>query len=174
MLHSNNVIAGKGPARQSSAVELDPTPYPLDWLASRGMWVPDDVSVIGFDGIPEGKTSTPPLTTIAQPIADRVEFKPFVDRAGLDPRGRADHTGVLQALHVGGGGGSGGLLDLGIADQVTRINRADALSHGPDGWVYLADSAIPHQMLQPKAHIAANAPYYIYRFKPGIPGVAGM
>lgn len=55
-----------------------------------------------------------------------------------------------------------------------RIRWADALSHGPDGWLYLADSAIPHQMLQPKAHIAANAPYYIYRFKPGIAGVAGM
>ncbi|WP_164010732.1 L-dopachrome tautomerase-related protein [Pyxidicoccus trucidator] len=55
-----------------------------------------------------------------------------------------------------------------------RIRWADALSHGPDGWVYLADSAIPHQMLQSKAHIAANAPYYIYRFKSGIAGVAGM
>lgn len=55
-----------------------------------------------------------------------------------------------------------------------RIRWADAVSHGPDGWLYLADSAIPHQMLQSKAHIAANAPYYIYRFKPGIPGVAGM
>ena len=55
-----------------------------------------------------------------------------------------------------------------------RIRWADALSHGPDGWLYLADSAIPHQMLQSKAHIAANAPYYIYRFKPGIAGLAGM
>lgn len=55
-----------------------------------------------------------------------------------------------------------------------RIRWADALSHGPDGWLYLADSAIPHQMLQSKEHIAANAPYYIYRFKPGIAGVAGM
>jgi sugar lactone lactonase YvrE len=55
-----------------------------------------------------------------------------------------------------------------------RIRWADALSHGPDGWLYLADSAIPHQMLQSKEHIAANAPYYIFRFKPGIAGVAGM
>jgi sugar lactone lactonase YvrE len=55
-----------------------------------------------------------------------------------------------------------------------RIRWADALSHGPDGWLYVADSAIPHQMLQSKEHIAANAPYYIYRFRPGIAGVAGM
>ena len=40
----------------------------LDWLAARGIAVPDDVSVVGFDGVPEGETSRPPLTTIAQPI----------------------------------------------------------------------------------------------------------
>ncbi|MFP2927978.1 SMP-30/gluconolactonase/LRE family protein [Pyxidicoccus sp. 3LG] len=55
-----------------------------------------------------------------------------------------------------------------------RIRWADALNYGPDGWLYVADSALPHLMLQPKAHMAANAPYYIYRFKPGISGVAGM
>ncbi|MFY1826912.1 L-dopachrome tautomerase-related protein [Myxococcus fulvus] len=55
-----------------------------------------------------------------------------------------------------------------------RLRWADALNHGPDGWLYVADSAIPHHMLQSKAHIAANAPYFIYRFKPGIGGIAGM
>ncbi len=40
----------------------------LDWLAERGLSVPDDVSVIGYDGVPEGARSRPPLTTIAQPI----------------------------------------------------------------------------------------------------------
>ena len=28
------------------------------------------MSVIGFDGVPEGETSEPPLTTIAQPMAE--------------------------------------------------------------------------------------------------------
>ena len=41
----------------------------LDWLRERGISVPGDVSVIGFDGVPEGETSAPPLTTVAQPIA---------------------------------------------------------------------------------------------------------
>lgn len=48
--------------------------------------------------------------------------------------------------------------------QDTRIRWADGLSLGGDGYWYLADSAIPHQMLQSKAHIAANRPYYIFRF----------
>lgn len=46
-----------------------------------------------------------------------------------------------------------------------RIRWADGLSKGADGSWYLADSAIPHQMLQSKAHIAANKPYYIFKFK---------
>ncbi len=41
----------------------------LEWLAAQGIAVPGDVSVIGFDGVPEGETSEPPLTTIAQPMA---------------------------------------------------------------------------------------------------------
>lgn len=40
----------------------------LDWLAVRGIPVPAQVSVIGYDGVPEAATATPPLTTIAQPI----------------------------------------------------------------------------------------------------------
>jgi DNA-binding LacI/PurR family transcriptional regulator len=37
---------------------------------ARGISVPGDLSVVGFDGIPEGASSTPPLTTMAQPIAE--------------------------------------------------------------------------------------------------------
>lgn len=44
--------------------------HALDWLSARGISVPDDVSIIGFDGVPEGETSKPPLTTIAQPMAE--------------------------------------------------------------------------------------------------------
>jgi DNA-binding LacI/PurR family transcriptional regulator len=44
--------------------------YALDWLAARGIRVPQDISVMGFDGIPEAALSEPALTTIAQPIAE--------------------------------------------------------------------------------------------------------
>ena len=42
----------------------------LDWLAARGMSVPGDVSIVGFDGVPEGTVSNPPLTTISQPMVE--------------------------------------------------------------------------------------------------------
>ena len=42
----------------------------LDWLKARGLSVPGDVSIVGFDGVPEAALSTPPLTTVAQPIAE--------------------------------------------------------------------------------------------------------
>jgi DNA-binding LacI/PurR family transcriptional regulator len=40
----------------------------LDWLAANGRRVPEDVSVVGFDGVPEGAKSVPALTTVAQPL----------------------------------------------------------------------------------------------------------
>jgi DNA-binding LacI/PurR family transcriptional regulator len=42
----------------------------LDWLRARGIAVPHDVSVIGFDGVPEGAMSDPALTTVAQPMVE--------------------------------------------------------------------------------------------------------
>jgi DNA-binding LacI/PurR family transcriptional regulator len=36
----------------------------LAWLRERGLRVPDDVSVAGFDGIADGELSTPTLTTV--------------------------------------------------------------------------------------------------------------
>ena len=53
------------------------------------------------------------------------------------------------------------------------IRWADALSFGTDGWLYLADSAIPDQIFRSRSTIAAKGPYSIYRFRPGSQGVPG-
>jgi DNA-binding LacI/PurR family transcriptional regulator len=44
--------------------------YALEWLAVRGLDVPRDISVVGYDGVREAATSSPPLTTVHQPIAE--------------------------------------------------------------------------------------------------------
>jgi hypothetical protein len=55
-----------------------------------------------------------------------------------------------------------------------RIRWADSLSFGPDGWLCLADSAIPLVVLQDAEYHKANAPYMIWRFKPGTSAPAGQ
>lgn len=42
----------------------------LDWLKEKGRRVPEDISVVGFDGVPESALSRPALTTIVQPIIE--------------------------------------------------------------------------------------------------------
>ena len=42
----------------------------LEQLAYRNISVPDDVSVIGFDGLEVARYSQPPLTTVVQPLRD--------------------------------------------------------------------------------------------------------
>ncbi|MER9400473.1 substrate-binding domain-containing protein [Mesorhizobium sp. M0615] len=62
--------------------------HALDWLRERNIAVPGDVSIVGFDGVPEGADSEPPLTTVAQPIAEmgRLAVKAILENDGSQHR----------------------------------------------------------------------------------------
>ena len=64
--------------------------------------------------------------------------------------------------------------DLKTLIQSPDIRWPDALSFGPGGYLYIADSALPELILQSREHIEANGPYRIYRFRPGFEGVPGQ
>jgi len=109
----------------------------------------------------------------AEALAARTESvgrKPLNDGLSTDNDGNllitdVEHGAVLRMTPRG---------ELTTLMRSNRIRWADALSYGPEGWLYVADSAIPDQMLRPKAHIHASAPYYIFRFRPDIAGIPGQ
>ena len=98
-------------------------------------------------------------------LAQRVERfsdKPLSDGLSTDLEGRVyitdvEHGAVMRV-------GADGVLQTLIRSP--RIRWADALCFGPDGWLYLADSALPEVMLRSKRHIRSAAPYHVFRFRP--------
>ncbi len=56
----------------------------MDELRARGISVPGDISIVGYDGVPSAETSVPPLATVAQPIAEigRRAVKAILDHDG--------------------------------------------------------------------------------------------
>ncbi|MBB3222766.1 LacI family DNA-binding transcriptional regulator [Pseudoduganella umbonata] len=75
-----NQAAGHAAAQQLLALNRPPTAIfaandemaygAIDAIHSRGMKVPGDISVIGFDDIPLSSHVFPPLTTMRQPLAE--------------------------------------------------------------------------------------------------------
>ncbi len=39
-------------------------------LEEEGLRIPDDVAIVGFDGLPRGPRLEPTLTTVVQPVVD--------------------------------------------------------------------------------------------------------
>ena len=101
---------------------------------------------------------------------ENVGKKPLNDGLSIDTENNVfitdvEHQAVVKMSPLG---------ELETVVKDSRIRWADGLSFGPEGWLYLADSAIPHLVLQSPEHIASQAPFYIWRFKPGTMGAAGQ
>ncbi len=121
--------------------------------------------------VPTVALQNPQLSAIALAAeVTAVAAKPLSDGFSMDVDGTVymtdiEHQAILS-LDIEG------VLRTVIKD--TRIRWADGLSFGPDGWLYLADSAIPHVVLQDAAYHAQHAPYYVWRFRPGVVGRPGQ
>ncbi len=49
----------------------------------------------------------------------------------------------------------------------------DGFSFGPDGWLYVTCSALHHVIMRSGSHLRSQAPYQIFRFRPGPLGIPG-
>jgi sugar lactone lactonase YvrE len=109
----------------------------------------------------------------AAQLARRVEAysaKPLSDGLSTDIDGNIYVTDVEHNAIFRVGTDREPLTLLRAAD----IRWPDALSFGPDGWLYVADSALQEVVLQPHSHIEAQGPYRVFRFRPGAEGVPGQ
>ncbi len=110
-----------------------------------------------------------PASQLASRV-ERVSDKPLSDGFSIDVDGNVYITDVEHgAVFIVGPD-----QPLATLIQSDEIRWPDALSFGPDGWLYLADSALPELILKSREHIEASGPYRIFRFQPGAEGVPGQ
>lgn len=69
-------------------------------LAERGLRVPDDISVVGFDDLPDAAHFLPPLTTIRQDFAALGELALQLVMAAIHGEDSAQHDMIEPALVV--------------------------------------------------------------------------
>ena len=114
-------------------------------------------------------TASLPDTQLAARV-ERVADKPLSDGISVDIDGNVYGTDVEHGaiFRIGTNGELETLL------KTTRIRWPDALSFGPDGWLYIADSALGDVVLKSHEHIKSRGPYKIFRIKPGTTGTPGQ
>lgn len=103
-------------------------------------------------------------------LVERYSDKPLSDGLSIDTAGGVyltdvEHSAIFRV------GPDKKLMTL---IQSQNIRWPDALSFGPDGYLYVADSALPAVILKSKEHIEAQGPFRIFRFQPGFNGVPGQ
>jgi DNA-binding LacI/PurR family transcriptional regulator len=73
----------------------------LQEAAARGLRVPDDLSVVGFDGIDAAAWTSPPLTTVEQPIEEIAEVAVDVLQTVIaEPAKSLPHSSFRPRLEV--------------------------------------------------------------------------
>jgi len=103
-------------------------------------------------------------------LVERYRDKPLSDGLSVDSAGGVYITDVEHnaIFRVSPGGGVHTLI------QSPEIRWPDALSFGPDNFLYVADSALQEVILKSTEHIESQGPYRVFRFQPGFEGVAGQ
>ena len=101
---------------------------------------------------------------------ERIADKPLSDGMSIDVEGNVYITNIEHR--------SISMIDpdrkLRTLIQSNNLRWPDGLSFGPDGYLYIADSALSELILQSREHIEAQGPYRIFRFRPGVEGVPGQ
>ena len=110
-----------------------------------------------------------PASQLATKI-ERHSNKPLSDGLSIDTDGSVyvtdvEHSAIFKVSPDG---------RLTTLIQSPRMRWPDALSFGPDGYLYVADSALPELILKSDQHIRAQGPYRIFRFQTGSPGTPGQ
>ena len=110
-----------------------------------------------------------PNTQIAARV-ERVAQKPLSDGFSIDSEGRVyitdvEHNAIFRLDQNS---------ELRTLLRSNRVRWPDALSFGPDGWLYVADSALSDVVLQSKDHIRSKGPYKIFRVQLDAEGTPGQ
>ena len=101
---------------------------------------------------------------------ERYSDKPLSDGFSIDTAGNVYITDVEHGAVIRVGANQG--LDTLLRSR--SIRWPDALSFGPDGWLYIADSALRDVILQSPEHIKSQGPYRIFRVQTNAEGTPGQ